>query len=95
MKHTYDCNEFHLAPLGHWNWKWNSARSNYSVYERELLTGVLLLSLQTKLLADSPVVWLCDQASTFTRVYLQRIPDYGDCAFFYLNYGWISTTYKT
>ena len=72
LKHTYDCNEYHLVPLGHWNWKWNSARSNYSVYERELLAGVLLLSLQTRLLADNPLVWLCDQASTST--FLKRLP---------------------
>ena len=72
LKHTYDCNEFHLVHLGHWNWKWNSARSNYSVYERELLAGVLLLSSQTRLLADNPVVWLCDQASTST--FLKGLP---------------------
>ena len=72
LKHTYDCSEFHLVPLGHWNWKWNSATSNYSVYERELLAGVLLLSSQTRLLAENPVVWLCDQASTST--FLKGLP---------------------
>ena len=72
LKHTYDCNEFHLVPLGHWNWKWNSARSNYSVYERELLAVVLLLSSQTRLLADNPVVWLSDQASSST--FLKGLP---------------------
>ena len=72
LKHTYDCNELNLVPLGHWNWKRNSGRSNYSVYERELLAGVLLLSSQTRLLADNPVVWLCDQASTST--FLKGLP---------------------
>ena len=66
LKHTYDCNEFHFVLPGHWNWKWNLARSVYSVYERKLLAGVLLLSSQTRLLADNPVVWLCDQATTST-----------------------------
>ena len=66
LKHTYDCNKFHLVPLGHWNWKGKPARANYSVYERELLAGVLLLRSQTRLLADNPVVWLCNEASTST-----------------------------
>ena len=72
LKHTYDCNGSHLIPLGHWNCKWNLARAHYSVYERELLAGVLLLSSQTRLLADNPVVWLCYQASTPT--FLKALP---------------------
>ena len=50
-----------LVPLGHWNWKWNQARGNYSTYEQELLAGVLVLSSQARLLKRNPVVWLCDQ----------------------------------
>ena len=30
LKHDYPANEWRLVPLGHWNWKWNQARSNYS-----------------------------------------------------------------
>ena len=48
-------------PLGHWNWKWNQARSNYSTYDRELLAGMLVLSSQSRLLGSNPIVWLCDQ----------------------------------
>ena len=48
-------------PLGHWNWKWNQARSNYSTYDQELLAGMLVLSSQSCLLGTNPVVWLCDQ----------------------------------
>ena len=50
-----------LVPLGHWNWKWNQARGNYSTYEQELLAGMLVLSSQARLLGSNPVVWLCDQ----------------------------------
>ena len=48
-------------PLGHWNWKWNQARSNYSTYDQKLLAGMLLLSSHTPLLGTNPIVWLCDQ----------------------------------
>ena len=48
-------------PLGHWNWKWNQARSNYSTYDQELLAGMLALSSQLRLLGSNPIVWLCDQ----------------------------------
>ena len=48
-------------PLGHWNWKWNQARSNYSTYDQELLAGMLVLSSQSRLLGSNPIVWLCDQ----------------------------------
>ena len=72
FKHNYDPNEYHLVPLGHWKSKRNSARSNYSVYQRELLAGVLVLTSQARVLADSPVVWLRDQASTST--FLKGLP---------------------
>ena len=44
LKHDYPANEWCLVPLGHWNWKWNQARSNYSTYDQELLAGMLVLS---------------------------------------------------
>ena len=61
LKHDYPANEWCLVPLGHWNWKWNQTRSNYSTYDQELLAGMLLLSSQSRLLGTNPVVWLCDQ----------------------------------
>ena len=48
-------------PLGHWNWKWNQARSSYSTYDQELLAGMLVLSSESRLLGSNPIVWLCDQ----------------------------------
>ena len=42
-------------PLGHWNWKWNQARSNYSIYDQELLAGILVLSSQSRLLGSNPI----------------------------------------
>ena len=47
--------------LGHWNWKRNQARLNYSTYDLELLAGTLVLSSQSQLLGSNPIVWLCDQ----------------------------------
>ena len=35
LKHDYPTSEWRLVPLGHWNWKWNQARSNYSTYDQE------------------------------------------------------------
>ena len=66
LKHNYDSQEFHLVPIGDWNWKWSSTRANYSTYERELLSGMLLISGQSRLFGSSSVVWLCDQESTGT-----------------------------
>ena len=48
-------------PLGHWNWKWNQARSNYSTYDQILLAGMLVLSSHSRLLGTNPILWLCDQ----------------------------------
>ena len=48
-------------PLGHWNWKWNQAHSNYSTYDQQLLAGMLVLSSQSRLFRSNPIVWLCDQ----------------------------------
>ena len=61
FKHSYPDDKWVLVPLGHWNWKWNQARGNYSTYEQELLAGMLVLSSQARLLGSNPVVWLCDQ----------------------------------
>ena len=61
LKHSYRDDKWVLEPLGHWNWKWNQARGNYSTYEHELLAGMLVLSSQAPLLGSNPVVWLCDQ----------------------------------
>ena len=61
LKHSYPDDKWVLLPLGHWNWKWNQARGNYSSYEQELLAGMLVLSSQARLLESNPVVWLCDQ----------------------------------
>ena len=63
LKHNYNSQEFHLVPIGHWNWKWSSTRANYSSYERELLSGILLISGQSRLFGSNSVVWLCDQDS--------------------------------
>ena len=65
-KHRYPGNKWVLVPLGHWSWKWNQARGNYSTYEQELLAGMLVLSSQSRLLGSNPVVWLCDQEPVHT-----------------------------
>ena len=61
LKQCYPDDKWVLVPLGHWYWKRNQARTNYSTYEQELLTGMLVLSSQSRLLGSNPVVWLCDQ----------------------------------
>ena len=61
LKHDYPTSEWRLVPLGHWNWKWNQARSNYSTYDQELLAGMLVLSSDFRLLGPNPIFWLCDQ----------------------------------
>ena len=61
LKHSYPDDKWVLVPLGHWTWKWNQARGNYSTYEQELLPGMLVLSSQSQLLGSNRVVWLCDQ----------------------------------
>ena len=72
LKHNYNSQEFHLVPIGHSNWKWSATRANYSTYERELLSGIVLISGQSQLFRSSSVVWLCDQESTET--FLKRAP---------------------
>ena len=61
FKHSYPDDKWVLVPSGHWNWKWNQARGNYSTYVQEWLAGMLVLSSQERLLGSNPVVWLCDQ----------------------------------
>ena len=63
-KHNHDPSCCHLIPIGHWNWKRNSTRANYSTYEREVLLGIFLLSGQGRLLGTNALVWFCDQEST-------------------------------
>ena len=61
LKHDYPSSEWQLVALGHWNRKWNQARSNYSTYDQKLLAGMLVLSSQSRLLESNPIFWLCDQ----------------------------------
>ena len=61
LKPSYPDDKLILVPLGHWNWKENQARGNYSTYEEELLAGMPVLSSQSRLFGSNPVVWLCDQ----------------------------------
>ena len=72
LKHNYNSQESHLVPIGHWNWKWSSTRANYSTYERELLSAILLVSGQSPLFGRNSVVWLCNQESTET--FLKEAP---------------------
>ena len=46
LNHSHPDDKRVLVPLGHWNWKRNQARGNYSTYEQELLAGMLVLSSQ-------------------------------------------------
>ena len=66
LKHSYPDDKWVPVALGHWNWKWNQARGNYSTYEQELLPGMLVLSSQSHLLGSNPVVWLCHQETVRT-----------------------------
>ena len=66
LKHSYSEDKCILVPLGHWNWKWNQARGNYSTYEQELLAGMLVPSTQSRLMGRNPVVWLCGQEPVCT-----------------------------
>ena len=66
LKHSYPDDKWVLVPLGHLNWKWNQAWGKYSIYEHELLAGMLVLSSQSRLLRSDPVVWLCHQEQVRT-----------------------------
>ena len=56
LEHSYPDDTWVLVPLGHWNWKLNQARGNYSTYEQELLAGMLVLSSPSGLLESNPVI---------------------------------------
>ncbi len=59
FKHNFPSN-FRLVPLGHWNWKWNEARQKYHAWEQEMLSGVLTLASQTRIVSNLPIVWFTD-----------------------------------
>ena len=63
LKHTFG-EKTKLVPLGHFNWKWSPTRCNYPTYEQELLSGILTISSQCRILGHLPIVWLCDQEAT-------------------------------
>ena len=73
LKHNYP-DDWILVPLGHYNWKWNPARVNYSTYDQELLAGVLTLASQARLIGDNPVLWLCDQEPLSSFVKANSLP---------------------
>lgn len=61
LKHTHNEEQEVLVPLGNFNWKWSSTRKDYATYEQELLSGILALASQRRLISNQAVVWLCDQ----------------------------------
>ena len=71
LKHDYPSGEWRLVPLGHLDWKWNQAPSNYSTYDQELLAGMLVLSSESQLLGSNLIFWLCDQEPV---TYFQKGP---------------------
>ena len=71
MIHNYP-ESFRLVPLGHWNWKWNPARAKYLTYEQELLSGVLTIASQYRILSHLPIIWFCDHEAL--KNYLDKEP---------------------
>ena len=59
FKHNYPEN-FRLVPLGHWNWKWNETRQKYHAWEQEMLSAILTLASQTRIVSNLPIVWFTD-----------------------------------
>ena len=53
LKHSYPDDKWVLVPLGHRNMKWKEARGNYFTYEEELLTGMLVISSQSRLVGSN------------------------------------------
>ena len=51
---------YRLVPLGHWNWKWSPTRQKYHIWELEMLSGVLTLASQFRIVANKPIVWFTD-----------------------------------
>lgn len=58
-----------LVPLGHYNWKWNEARQKYTTWEKEILSGVLTIASQGRILQNLPIVWMTDNeaATSFLK----------------------------
>ena len=59
FKHKFS-DVFRLVPLGHWNWKWSEARQKYHSWEQEILSGVLTLASQSRMVSHLPIVWFTD-----------------------------------
>ena len=70
--HDYPEDEFLLVPLGHWNWKWNSTRSKYPTYELEILSGVLTMASQFRIVAGHKILWFCDNRAV--KTFLDQAP---------------------
>ena len=56
LEHDYPSSQWRLVLLGHWNWTWNQAHSNYSTYDQGLLAGMLVLPSKSRLLECNPIV---------------------------------------
>ena len=57
LRREYNDDEWRLVPLGHWNWKWSDARKNYPTYEQEIMSGLLLLASQARIVSSNLVTW--------------------------------------
>ena len=68
LKNNYP-SEMRLVPLGHYNWKWSEARKKYTTWEKEILSGVLTIASQTRILQNLPIVWMTDNeaATSFLK----------------------------
>ena len=59
--------------LGHWGWKWTGARQRYPMFEKELLSGVLLIASQAEVIRQASTLhWMCDAAAVVD--FLQASP---------------------
>ena len=59
IKHDYP-SHFYLVPLGNWNWKWSPTRQKYHIWELEILSGVLTLAANFRIVAGLILIWLSD-----------------------------------
>jgi hypothetical protein len=68
LKHNYPP-EVRLVPLGHYNWKWSESRQKYHSWEQEILSGVLTLASQSRILQHLSIVWMTDNeaATSFLK----------------------------
>ena len=71
FKNDYPDN-FFLVPLGHWNWKWSEARQKYHSWEQEILSGVLTLASQIRMVSNLPIVWFTDNEAATS--FLEKEP---------------------